>query len=100
MRPIDDFEEVPELSAGKRLGVQRCPWMGDWFTSWSPRNCNNNAEGQWSQWAQLAAMILSHPATKATMPHLYRDDFCKLESLYTDGPVLNEAQIAELFRKP
>ena len=35
------FEEIPAIGAARRCGVQWTPWMGDWFTSWSPRNSND-----------------------------------------------------------
>lgn len=63
-----DFEEIPVTSAGKRLGVQWMPHMGDWFTSWSPRNCNSNAEGPWAQWVDLALRILLDPMTAIVRP--------------------------------
>jgi hypothetical protein len=51
--------------------VQWDPWMGDWFTSWSPRNSNSNAEGQWDHWVDLALMILSDPLTKIVRPDVH-----------------------------
>lgn len=62
------YEERPAFGAGKRLGVQWCPWMDDWFTSWSPRNSNSNAEGPWDQWVDLALMILHDPLTAKVRP--------------------------------
>jgi hypothetical protein len=64
----DDYEEIPAIQAGKRCGVQWTPWMGDWFTSWSPHNDNNNAEGQWDQWVDLALKVLQDPLTAIVRP--------------------------------
>lgn len=62
------YEEIEMTSAGKRCGVQHTPWMGDWFTSWSPRNDNNNAEGPWAHWVDLAVKILQDPLTAIVRP--------------------------------
>lgn len=56
------------IGAGKRLGLEWCPWMDDWFVSWSPRNSNSNAEGPWDQWVDLALMILQDPMTAKVRP--------------------------------
>lgn len=66
------LEEQPAVSAGKRLGVRWCPWMGDWFTSWSPRNDNESAEGSWDHWVDLALKILADPMTEIVRPDAYR----------------------------
>lgn len=63
-----DFEEIPVHQAAKRLGLQWAPWMGDWFTSWSPRNSNSNAEGSWDHWVDLAILILQDPMTELVRP--------------------------------
>lgn len=91
--------EIKTFAASKRCGIQQCPWMtnGDWFTSWSPRNDNNNAEGTWHHWANLAAFILSHPATQAVAPELYRPDLPVDRQMYVGGKMLSEAQVRELF---
>ena len=62
------FEEIPVHQAGKRCGLQWTPWMGDWFTSWSPRNSNTNAEGTWDHWVDLAIQILRDPMTAVVRP--------------------------------
>lgn len=95
-----DFEEQQIFAAAKRLGIRRCPWMGDWFVSWSPRNDNCNAEGTWLHWANLAAYILSHPATKEVAPHLYRSDLTADDQLYSGGNELTDEQIAQYFVTP
>lgn len=65
----DKWDELPIVHAGKRLGVQNPVWMGDdWFTSWSPRNSNSNAEGVWCQWVHMARLILADPRTAEQMP--------------------------------
>jgi len=69
-----DFDEIPALSGGRRCGVQWAPWMGDWFTSWSPRNSNNHAEGPWEHWVALAERILAHPMTAALKAGKELDD--------------------------
>ncbi len=65
------YEEMPVASSGKRCGVQWTPWMGDFFTSWSPRNSNNNAEGPWDHWVDLALHILRDPLTAIVRPEAY-----------------------------
>lgn len=67
----DEYEEVRALSGGKRCGVQWTPWMGDWFTSWSPRNSNNHAEGPWDHWVDLAIEILRDPMTRIVRPEAH-----------------------------
>lgn len=66
-----EYEEVPAVSAGKRCGVQWTPWMSDWFTSWSPRNSNNHAEGPWDHWVDLAIRILQDPMTAKVRPEAH-----------------------------
>lgn len=66
MIPNDGYgEELVGIYAAKRLGVEQWQKGEDWFTSWSPRNANTNAEGTWAEWVTLARMILDHPRTKA-----------------------------------
>lgn len=98
-RAAADFEHVPVIHGGKRLGVRWTPWMGDHFNSWSPRNANPNAEGDWHQWAHLAAQILTHPLTKQVCPELYRPDLPTQTGLYYvgEGKRLEGHQIAELI---
>ena len=66
----NNYEEVEVIGAAKRCGVQWTPWMGDWFTSWSPRNGNSNAEGTWDHWVELAIGILQHDFTKLVRPEV------------------------------
>ncbi|SOE25644.1 hypothetical protein [Streptomyces sp. OK228] len=66
-----EYEEVPAIQGGKRCGVQWAPWMDDWFTSWSPRNSNNNAEGPWDHWVDLAIKILADPMTAIVRPEAH-----------------------------
>lgn len=66
------FTEIPAISAAKRAGIQWTPWMGDWFTSWSPRNGNNNAEGTWDHWIDLAINVLRDPMTAIVHPEAHR----------------------------
>ena len=65
------FEGIPAIHGGKRCGVQWTPWMGDWFTSWSPRNWNNHAEGPWAHWVDLAVQILRDPMTAIVRPEAH-----------------------------
>ncbi|MFF0183523.1 hypothetical protein [Streptomyces sp. NPDC005244] len=67
-----EYEEVPAITAGKRCGVQWAPWMDDFFTSWSPRNSNSNAEGPWDHWVDLAVKILQDPMTAIVRPDAHR----------------------------
>lgn len=55
----------------KRADVVWTPWMGDWFTSYSPRNSNTHAEGPWDHWVQVALSILQHHATAIVRPQVY-----------------------------
>jgi hypothetical protein len=66
-----EWVEEPVLEAAKRCGVQWAHWMGDWFTSWSPRNMNNYAEGSWDHWVELAVGILQDPLTKVVRPEAF-----------------------------
>ena len=99
MMPEDTYIEVEVFTAAKRCGIQRCPWMenGDWFTSWSPRNSNTNAEGTWAHWVNLAAYILSHPATGEVAPDMFHPNLKADPSLYTGGKALTETQIQHFF---
>ena len=67
----DEFTPIPMLQSGKRCGVRHTPWMGDWFTSWSPRNDNENSEGPWDHWVDLAIKILQDPFTESVRPDAY-----------------------------
>ena len=64
-----DYQDLHD--AGKRCGLVWAPWMGDWFTSHSPRNDNSHAEGYWDHWVDLALMILRDPLTKIVRPGAY-----------------------------
>jgi hypothetical protein len=94
-----DYEEKEIFAAAKRCGIRRCPWMtdGDWFTSWSPRNSNSNAEGTWAHWVNLAAFILSHPATKEVNPEMFRPDLKADPSMYNGGKGLTVEQVQTIF---
>ena len=61
---------IPGIASAKRVTIQHCPWMGDWFVSHSPRNRNMNAEGPWSHWVDLALSILQHEFTGHVRPEL------------------------------
>jgi hypothetical protein len=55
-----EYEEVAAIDAAKRCGVQ-----------WSPRNDNNNAEGTWDHWVDLAVKILQDPMTALVRPEAH-----------------------------
>ncbi len=99
-----DFQEVAAIGAAKRCGVQWTPWMGDWFTSWSPRNGNNNAEGTWEHWVNLALGILDDPLTKVVAPKVHaaaREHLPPLNpDTYSDTErALTYAELMQRFRK-
>lgn len=60
------------INAARRLGMRKSDWLGNWYVSWSPRNCNNNAEGPWEDWVELARRILAEDeklkATPSSQP--------------------------------
>lgn len=70
---MSEYEEqfIKGLAYTKRVGIVWTPWMGDWFTSYSPRNSNSNAEGPWEHWVEMALSVLKHPATKLVRPEVY-----------------------------
>ena len=94
-----NWNEYDICEAAKRCGIRRPGWMGDWFTSWSPRNDNMNAEGTWAHWCNLAAFILSHPATEKAAPHLFQPELKFDPKMYASGPVLTEDEIEQFFPK-
>jgi hypothetical protein len=69
---VSDFEEVIVHGAANPCGLVWTPWMGDWFTSFSPRNSNSNAEGTWEHWVTLAQDILNDPLTELVRPEVYK----------------------------
>lgn len=78
VRPDDELllEHLPDALRGeKRCGIQRSDWLTGWFVPWSPRNDNQNAEGPWNHWVELARKILEADrkalaALAATKPSL------------------------------
>lgn len=66
-----EFDPIPAVTAGKRCGLDWTPWMGDWFTSSSPRNDNSHAEGPWDHWVDLAVRILRDPLTAKVRPEAH-----------------------------
>ena len=98
----EQFEEVEAAEAGKRLGVNWAPWMGDWFVSHSPRNGNSNAEGEWDQWVDLACKILRDPLTAITRPDAHAvavgAEALEPKDYYTGADVtLTKEQLAKRF---
>ncbi len=90
---------VKGIAGAKRLTIQNTPWMGDWFVSHSPRNCNSNAEGQWGQWVNLAVSILQHPATAITDPEAHEAaEGLTVHDYYDDvNRQLTDDEITNLF---
>ena len=66
-----DGRPIKGIASSKRASIEWTPWMGDWFVSHSPRNGNNNAEGTWDHWVQVALSILQHPATEIVRPEAH-----------------------------
>lgn len=97
---MSDDKEVPAIQAGKRCGVQWAPWMGDWFTSWSPRNWNNNAEGPWDHWVDLAVKILRDPMTALVRPDAHEAaKALEPRDFYTEtGRELSGEELAARFK--
>ena len=98
---MSTYTEIPTIGAAKRLGVQWNPWMDDWFTSWSPRNSNSNAEGTWDHWVVLALSILADPLTKLVNPEAASlvEGF-SIPGRYDESPVtLTEAQLQERHQR-
>lgn len=98
---IDPDEEVPAVQAAKRLGNQWCPWMGDWFTSWSPRNYNNHAEGTWDHWVDFAIKILQDPLTAIVRPdaHQTARQLAAIGFYSESGRKLTDEELAARFDK-
>lgn len=49
---------------GSRLALKESDWLDDWYVPWSPRNHNNNGEGPWSHWVELAREIIKQDEAK------------------------------------
>lgn len=47
------------IDAGRRLAVRKSDYLAGWWVSHSPRNGNQNAEGEWAEWVALARAILA-----------------------------------------
>lgn len=93
-----NFDEIPAVSAGKRCGVQWAPWMDDWFTSWSPRNSNNHAEGPWDHWVDLALRILADPMTKLVRPEVFDEEYRGLDHYSESSRPLTADELADRFK--
>lgn len=96
-----EYQEIPALSSAKRCGVQWAPWMGDWFTSWSPRNSNSNAEGTWDHWVDLAIGILQDSMTELVRPEAHAIAVAQLKrfDFYDESNrELTEAELNARFR--
>lgn len=97
MTDFNDYN-VPGTRGAKRCDIVRTGWMGDWFNSFSPRNCNSNAEGTWAHWAELALSILQHPATAEYRPELHAA-VTELDGIkhYDGGPRFSDEDVERLF---
>lgn len=96
------LDEQTVAEAGKRCGVQWPPWMGDWFTSLSPRNDNNNAEGPWDHWVDLAILILRDPLTAIVRPeaHAVASEL-QIHRFYSEANRrLTDEELMRRFREP
>lgn len=92
-------EEIAVMQAGKRCGIEWCPWMGDWFVSHSPRNDNSHAEGPWDHWVDLAIKILRDPLTAKVRPEA-RELALRLQAydFYSESRTqLTDADLVERF---
>jgi hypothetical protein len=98
---VNDYQEVPVISAGKRCGVNWTPWMGDWFVSHSPRNGNSNAEGPWDHWVDLAIRILRDPMTAKVRPEAHAAAAgLEMQEFYDEANVhLDDEDLRERFTK-
>jgi hypothetical protein len=99
---MTSYEEVPVHQGGKRCGLQWAPWMGDWFTSWSPRNDNWNAEGTWDHWVDLAILILQDPMTAIVRPDAHRiaQELAAIGFYNESGRVLTDDELKARFATP
>lgn len=97
------YDEQILAAPGKRCGLVWDPWMGDWFTSYSPRNGNSNAEGYWDHWVDLALMILRDELTGIVRPSVYETALeCLPEPLdLYDGAnrSLTDGELMKRFRR-
>lgn len=93
-------EEIAVAEGGKRCGMQWAPWMGDWFTSYSPRNGNNSAEGSWDHWVDLAIKILHDPLTEIVRPEAHKvGRTLAVHDFYSESNrTLTDEELAERFK--
>lgn len=92
-----DLEEQDVATAGKRCGLVWTPWMGDWFTSSSPRNGNSHAEGPWDHWVDLALMILGDPLTQIVRPEAYLPNPAVRDFYDEAGRDLSDEELRQRF---
>lgn len=97
------YDEQEVHAGGKRCGVQWTPWMGGWFSSWSPHNSNSNAEGSWDHWVDLAIKILRDPLTELVRPDAHdvavRDLPDPLDLYDQTARDLTDAELMKRFRR-
>jgi hypothetical protein len=100
-KAAESFEEIETISAAKRCGLNWNPWMGDWFTSHSPRNDNHNAEGTWDHWVDLAVKILQDPLTAIVRPEAHRAGWTlAVYGFYSEtNRGLTDEELAERFKE-
>lgn len=99
-KAASDYDEINVIGAAKRCGLNWNPWMGDWFTSHSPRNDSHNAEGTWDHWVDLAVKILSDRLTEIVRPDAYRAGrTLTVHNFYDESNrPLTEEELAERFK--
>lgn len=95
-----DESEVEVIQAAKRCGLNWNPWMGDWFTSYSPRNDNHNAEGTWDHWVDFALKVLSDPMTHIVRPDAYIQNPQTKEFYAQSDRILTEQELGNRFPVP
>lgn len=100
---INDYgyneQRIKGIAEAKRCAIVWTPWMGDWFTSYSPRNDNTNAEGTWDHWVSLALSILQHPMTEVVRPeaHAAVQGVANVEFYSESGRGLTDDELATLI---
>lgn len=100
-KAASDYDEIVAIEAAKRCAMAWNPWMGDWFTSYSPRNSNHNAEGTWDHWVDLAVKILADPLTETVRPEAYRvGRTLAVHDFYDESNrSLTDQELAERFKE-
>ena len=97
--PDMNYQHIKGLRSSKRASIVWTPWMGDWFVSYSPRNGNENAEGTWDHWVQVALSIIQHPATAIVRPeaHAAVEQVENTDYYSESGRDLSDDEVESLF---